>query len=349
VIGAERTRLPFTRANLSKNLVPLDLIRYLISEVFPDTYAFTPMGMDAHTKLPSKERLSLGAYVSIFTSLIHANKTFLGLQSADQYGAAQAVLSLYSVDFSDLRSESGEVDLSDFTHIVRQATADLDMYDDEGALSPASEDTIRERFRNLSAAYSICIGQIQSYAEDAAKEKLEVFTFFENDTNVSTLGFSLKGELNGTYKYSIVDSNGQNNNSCDSFGPEAAQFIVNWLADTVLTYTISEDDLTAILEGEQDELPTAEIDFVLNDSNVQNLFRICAAYTDSPVGFCTRLASIFENFSVEQIEAATPILAEIDFFRHLLESEPAVSADVRQSLYSNELSVYSKPLFRAVK
>jgi hypothetical protein len=349
VIGEERTRLPFTRANLSKNLVPLDLIRYLISDAFPDTYTFTPMGMDARAKIPSTERLSLGAYVSIFTALIHANKTFLNLQSAGQYGAAQAVLSTYSVDFDDLRSESGEVDLSDFTYIVRQATADLDIYDDEGTLSPASEDTIRERFRNLSAAYSICIGQIQSYAEDAAKEELEVFTFFDHDTNVSTLGFYLKGEHNGTYEYSIVDSNGQNNDSCSSFGSEAAQFIVNWLADTVLAYTISEDDLTAILKGEQDELPTAEIDFVLNDGNVRDLFRICAAYTDSPAGFCTRLSPIFKKFSVDQIEAATPILAEIDFFRYLLASEPEVSANVRQSLYSNKLSAYSKPLFRAVK
>jgi len=349
VIGTERVRLPFTRSNLSKNLVPLDLIRYLISEVFPDTYTFRPMGMDARAKLPSRERLSLGAYVSIFTALIHANKTFLGLQSADQYGAAQAVLSPYSVDFSDLRSESGEVDLSDFTYIVRQATADIDVYDDEGALSPASADTIKERFRNLSAAYSICIGQISSYAEDAAKEDLEVFTFFESNTNVSTLGFSLKGEHDGTYMYSIVDSNGQNNDSCDSFGPEAAQFIINWLADTVLTYTISEDDLVDILDGAQDELPTAKIDFELNDYNVQGLFRICAAYTDSPVGFCTRLKPIFENFSLEQIAAATPILREIDFFKYLLESDPAVSADVRTSLYSNELSAYSEPLFRAVK
>ena len=232
---------------------------------------------------------------------------------------------------------------------MRQATADIDVYDDEGALSPASANTIKERFRNLSAAYSICIGQISSYAEDAAKEDLEVFTFFESNTNVSTLGFSLKGEYDGTYTYSIVDSNGQNNDSCDSFGPEAAQFIINWLADTVLTYTISEDDLVAILEGTQDDLPTAEIDFELNDYNVQGLFRICAAYTDSPVGFCTRLKPIFEDFSLEQIAAATQILREIDFFKYLLESDPAVSADVRTSLYSNELSAYSKPLFRAVK
>ena len=61
------------------------------------------------------------------------------------------------------------------------------------------------------------------------------------------------------------------------------------------------------------------------------------------------LGVIFENFTVEQIAAATPILAEIDFFKYLLESRPEVSADVRQSLYSNKLSAYSKPMFRAVK
>ncbi len=332
------TKLPFTVANLSKNLVPLDFIRYMISEFFSDTYTYAPLGMDQNTKLPSKLRMSLGAFATIYTSLNAANQVFLNLQSASQYGPVQAAFGEDYVSFDELSEETEDAsEIIGTQYTVRQQTASWDEYSE--SVNGASDSDIKERLESLTGAFQICIGQSgMGYIESAQEGNLEVFTFFKGDNNLSTLGFSYAGD--GIY--TIEDTKGENNKNASSNNAEGCQFILNWLADVVLEYIVPESLLRSILDGarEVEFKPVFEIDF--DNYDIRELFNINAgsaiqlglAEEESGrvyAGLCTRLSEIFADYTQAQVQAAIPTLQNLKLY---------LSDDKRLNMYGEIISFF---------
>ncbi len=380
--GNDRERVPFTVSNLSKNVVPLDVMRYMLSTHFSDMYTYVPMSIDEGVSIPKGKRMSLGAYCSIYLCLAGSKKAFLGLQSAEQYGAAQAVFEESEISFDTYGDEI--YDFTDHEFVVRQATASGDDYSDSDGLSPASDADISSRFSNLTSAYQICIGQSgMSYIDEAKQENLEVFTFFKGDANISTLGFSFSGfGDNGAAQYSIEDSNGGSNNACYEHSTQGSLFILNWLADVFLTYTLDEDTLRSILNGDEFTYsPSAELDLEYHD--IVEVFRAfdnepvqaqAPDYDDSLVGLdlydeidgindptvqgnvsaIPRLAEIFENYSVSQVREAIPKLSELHSgsFFDILYRVYSDENTVLKEIHMDEpltISTFKKALFRKVK
>ena len=350
----------FTVSNLQKNLVPLDLIRYALKHHFKDVYTYSPMSIDTDVKVPKGKRMSLGAYCTIFTCLAASKKSYLGLQSAEQFGPVLAAFGDADPQFDQY--EDDEIDFSEIQFTIRQSTASADVYGGSGTLVAASDDAISERLSNLSSAYQICIGQAgMPYIRDAQRETLEVFTFFSNDSNISTLGLLYEGQSKGVKQYSVADTKGDGNRACYASSVEGSQFILNWLADIFLEYTISEDNIRAILEG-REYTYNPRIEFNLQDSDLQMLFNkfqdFGRNFNDGSglqlgaVSACRRIADIFKDYTYEKVLAAVPRLTLMhkgNFLEMLLE-DGGESYTGRYSfpysLTENRLFVLHKPLFR---
>lgn len=361
-VGIGREMLPFTVSNLSKNVVPLDVMRYMLVNHFSDMYTYVPMSIDEGVSVPKGKRMSLGAYCSIYLCLAGSKKAFLGLQSAEQYGAAQAVFEEFEVSFGD-----ENYDFSTHNFVVRQATASNDEYSDSEKLSLASDADISSRFSNLTSAYQICIGQTgMGYIEQAQRGELEVFTFFEGDTNISTLGFRFDGVGdNGAAQYSIADSNGGNNSACYRHSTEGSLFILNWLADIFLTYTLDENTLRRILDGDEFAY-SPRIEFNLDYHDIVQVFRAFDtvgvefdASTDVlalPVlAAVPRLARIFEEYTWDQVDTAIPKLTGLhsgnffDVMFNVVTDDSTASQSSRVNVDEiSEISVFKKAIFRKV-
>lgn len=374
-VGGRQVERRLATANLTKQIIPLDLIRYLIKEHFSDTYEFVPMGIDARSKIPSTKRMSLGAFSSIFICLAASKKRFLDLQDASIYGPAIAVSSNEIVDFDEYKEEEDEesgsislVDFRKFDYVIRQATASVDEYGSQDtSLFTASDDEIAGRLSNLSSAYSICIGQAGfNYISDAQNKQLDVFTFFNGDENLSTLGFKPNRQGYGNVQvYSIVDSNGGDNRSCTENDAEGCQFILNWLASVVLGNIISKSEIQEIMQGNTDLKINPKFELDLGYVGISSLFKmnnnvrfkyIKSGDTENVmryVGACTQMRDVFEGYSDEEVslfaEYAKRNLCGDNFFSMLFGEETdtwSYKLD-NQDIIENIVTVYKKPLFRA--
>lgn len=371
-VGGRQVERRLAVANLSKQIIPLDLIRYLIKEHFSDTYEFAPMGIDARSKIPSTKRMSLGAFSSIFICLAASKRKFLGLQNASIYGPIVAVSSNDVVDFDDYSEydeaeDTMKVNLDSFSYVVRQATASEDDYaNEDDSLFSASDSAIADRLSNLSSAYSICIGQAGfNYIKDAQNKQLDVFTFFKGDNNLSTLGFQPYAlGYNDVQVYSIVDSNGEDNRSCSSNTAEGCQFILNWLASVVLGNIISKSEIQKIMQGNTDLKINPKFELNLGYGGISSLFEmnnnvrfkyIKLGDTENAmrhIGVCTQMREVFDGYSDKEVslfaEYARKHLCRHNFF-NMLFGEDSHSSDKldNRDILENIVTVYKKPLFRA--
>jgi len=359
-------RVRFTVSNLRKNLVPLDLIRYALTHHFSNIYTYRPMGIDKSEKIPKGQRMSLGAYCTIFTCLAASKKAYIGLQNTNLFGPVQSVFEGEDVRFEAFKDEKGAVDFSEFGLTVRQATASLNPYSETSDLVAAADESISSRLSALTSAYQICIGQAgMGYIKKAQEGELEVFTFFAEDTNVSTLGLELLPmESDGVVRYTIADSNGANNTPCYTHSVESSQYIINWLADLFLEHTMPEEGIRAILEGRRYTY-SPQIEFDLNTRKIRTLFERFHKFGENfdadsglrigGVSACHKLRCIFEDYTCEQIKNAIPKLTSIhanSIFDLLLllsdDSKHVSSYPFSERLLDNRVSPYRKPLFRSV-
>lgn len=309
--AGEEARVPICYANVSKNIIPYELIRRFLL-TFKKHKPFSIMGKDSRLSAPPGDRLRLGAFVGLVWLLKQAQTEFLNIQDPSIYGPIQCVGSTYE-EMKDRNNnqhshwdneDEDEDEGVDFKYAVRQATASRYSYGSTKFVR-ASADDIRSRFVNLTSAYSICIGQSgMGYIKNAQDGELDVFTLFDGDTNISTIGFNLRGD--------IVDQKGGNNSEPYNRSIESIQFMLNWLFDLFFGNCVSEEDFVSFLREERDKFTIdTELDF--KNSSLDRLFEKNKGFIERHqsqlsnigklTGLCTRLQIVLEeNFDEDTLD-----------------------------------------------
>jgi len=252
VAGGGQERL--SQTNKVTNLLPYAGIRNALRE-FNRTPEYSYLGLDGSQ--PKASRLSLGAFLSIFAWIRHAEK--LGRQE---------------VGFGALQTDMGVLK-------VYQPAFDADE-GDEASPYEASARAIRERLEKLSSKFTICIGKSDTYVQDTIDGSLEVFTFIALDgSNLSTMGFYKKNDdAGGVYVY---DAKGQVNECPTSIGNGEQQIaMVKWLESLVFKYVVDEldNDLQTFVElriaddkaADEFEVEIYPLDLYDQDGCIERLF-----------------------------------------------------------------------------
>lgn len=333
IVAGKESRLPICLANLDKNVIPYEAIRRALL-VFKSTHTFVPMGIDERTKLPQGNRLSLGAFLSIFSILSVAQERFMKSRAQNIYGELQA----YQVAYEDMGVDSEPTEFVQFGEAedlqltIRQATCSYSEYQD--SFEKATDEQIKERFVDLTSTYQICIGQSgMGYIGEAQNGVFEVFTLFSKDKNFSTLGF----RTSDGSSYSIEDTKGGNNNQpWDKGTLEDHQMYLNWLMDLFFTYCIREEDFIDYVCGNQlyPNLLTGENARDLDLDALTPIFEINQMYVSNnaeliakdplvlATGFCTRLHKVLSEADVlERFENVEDLVYKLQTFTEYLKKK----------------------------
>jgi hypothetical protein len=216
-------------AQQKKGAIPYKAIHYALNK-FNRRISYTHLGVDGSR--PKDERLSLGAFFSVYALLRASQVCFEMEDASSDFGAIQAV------------SESAG---------MRVCQTDYDSEYDRSSFKK-----IYSRFERLTTLYGLCIGQNDTYARESERGELIVFVFLtDQNENICTMGFSRSDN-----EFSFEYTQGDKNQAPLRLMSDVSQlvFMMKWFETLILKYLLDDgDSLKELVLAQKENTPRPEV------------------------------------------------------------------------------------------